>query len=735
MKSTTSRLIVIGIVLVATLLGLWPTFRYYQLQGERSSITDSVALVRWDSLNGDAYRSAQAGRIKLGLDLQGGIYIAMEVDAPTLLLETAQRDAVDEPFQNAIRATADEARLSDDPVIDIFSRNFEKIVRPTGKTLLDYYDLGSLGNDPSDEAILTQLSKNIDAAVDQAVEVVRQRIDKYGVSEPTIQKQGGRRIIVELPGADNEDEVRSLLQTTARLEFKAVRDGAEVIEVFKKIDGVLAGKVSTDSATAKPAPKPGDTTATADSAGTKADTGTSVASNDTNRTTPTDTGAAKPIASADSGARDTTGGAKPSDTIAGKTDTTTKDTNDPYAGLSDEERVKRYRADHPFTTLFNTSYRADNSANQPQDATTIYAMAQFPAGIYEFFTNKETSNKIQALLNRRDVKSVMPEDMIIAFSVPRGAENAQETDPEKIPVSMYVLKRDPELTGEVVTNAVTDFDHLSNRPVVVMEMNSDGAEQWASITEAYIQKRVAIVLDSMVYSAPVIQNKITGGSSQITGSSDVKEAELLAVVLKAGALKAPVKIIEERIVGPSLGEDSISKGVWSTVAATILVFLFMMVYYRTAGTVANLGLLFNVLITLAVLASFDATLTLPGIGGLVLTIGMAVDGNILIYERIREEMAAGRNLRSAVELGYQKAWSAVIDTHITTLISGAILYIFGSGPVQGFAVTLIIGLTATLFTAVFVTHTIFRLMIDRGASDINFGQPKEEARRVAVATR
>jgi len=707
-KSSTTRLIVIGVVLALALWKLWPTVTFYQLNGERESFKaakDSVGLHRWDSIHSEDYRAALSNRIKLGLDLRGGIYIAMEVDAPALLLESAQREAVDEPFQEAIKATADEARLSDDPVIDIFVKNFDKYVRPTGKTLLDYYDVGTLGSDASDDAIVKQLSRNIDDAVDQAVEVVRQRIDKYGVAEPTIQKQGGRRIIVELPGADNEQEIRGLLQTTARLEFKLVRDGSEVVELFQKIDAALAGKVVDSTTVAKI-----DSAAAADS--------TAVAKTDSTAVAKADSTA---VAKADSTATADSNTVASADST--RTDTAAGDTNDPYKGLSDQEKAKRYIADHPFSTLFQTYYRPDNNA-QGQDATGIYGSKQIPTGVYDFYTSKAAESKINQLLNRPEVRRIMPDSILIAFTAHSEMGPNKETDPAKIGVQLFVLKRDPELTGDVVTNARPNFDPQTGKPMVEMEMNADGAERWSQITGRNIHKRVAIVLDSSVYSAPVIQTKISGGSSQITGSQSINESTLLAVVLKAGALKAPVKIIEERLVGPSLGEDSIRQGINATLMAALVVILFMAVYYAFGGVVADLAVMLNVLFTLAVLSGLNATLTLPGIGGIVLTIGMAVDANVLIYERIREEMSRGRTLKSAVEVGYKKAFAAIIDSNITTFLTGAILYVFGTGPIQGFAVTLMIGIISTLFTAVFITRVVFELMLDRGAASISFGQPK-----------
>jgi len=257
--------------------------------------------------------------------------------------------------------------------------------------------------------------------------------------------------------------------------------------------------------------------------------------------------------------------------------------------------------------------------------------------------------------------------------------------------------------------------------VVYMEMNSDGSADWARITGANINKQIAIVLDNVVYSAPVVRSKITGGSSQIEGMANIQEAKLLEIVLKAGALPAPLSIIEERTVGPSLGEDSIQKGLYSSIIALILVAIFMLVYYRFAGGVADIALAFNMVVIMGIMASFHATLTLPGIAGLILSIGMAVDSNVLIYERIREELAGGKPIKTAIEIGYKKAFSAILDGHVTSIITAIILYQFGTGPIQGFALTLLIGLIANLFTAIVMTRIVFDVMTDKGKSTINFG--------------
>lgn len=705
MKPTT-RLVLIGLVLAASIFFLWPTFRFYQLDGVREPLAskvrngkathaDSLALHRWDSLNGDAYKDAAAGRIKLGLDLRGGMNITMEVDAVTLLEESAQADAVDPVFQQVIEATRKDALTSDDPVIDIFTRNFDRIARPAGKTLLNYYDVGTLGADAGDEEIVAKLSRNIEDAIDQAMQVIGRRIDQYGVAEQTITRQANRRISVELPGVSDESGVRSLLSTTARLEFKLVRNDAATANLFGRIDRLLAGKI-TSLDTVKPAADTtiaADTTASGDS--TLADADTTRA--DTNKPVTADT--------------------------AKKSDTSTN----PYEGLSEEETKKRYQSDHPFTSLFMSQIQLEPDGKLQDIA---FLQEEMPTGEYYFYVPRASLEKVRAILRRDDVRGAIPEDLIIGYSADPEFP-AEPGNPESDLFALYGLTRESELTGEVITDAYPSFEQ--GRPMVLMQMNSEGADRWAAITGKNIKKRVAIVLDSAVYSAPVVQNKIPNGSSQITGSSDAAEANLLAVVLKAGALKAPVRIIEERVVGPSLGEDSINKGVFSTIVGAALVFLFMLMYYRYGGLIAVLALLLNVLITIALLAAFQATLTLPGIGGLVLTIGMAVDGNILIYERIREELAAGRPLARAIQVGYDKAWSAVLDTHITTLISGAILYFFGSGPVQGFAITLMIGLTATFFTAVFVTRTVFNLNTARGAETLDFGQGKTPVVEAAAA--
>ena len=550
-------------------------------------------------------------------------------------------------------------------------KNFDATARPKGRKLFSYFDTGD-NRDLSEEAIIKRLERNITEAIDQAIEVVRQRIDKYGVAETTIQKQGTRRIVIELPGVSNEEEVRSLLQTTARLEFKLLRNNAQIVRSFYAIDQLLKNKGQKPAA---------DSGATAE--------------------------AQTAVAAGDSAA-----------TQSSSATVTNKAEKDPYAGLTDEQKVAKFRKDYPLTALFATYYNPPGENQQP--VPVIYEKNEFPEGDYSFQIPEESLAKFQQIMERPDVRRIIGNEYQVVLSAK--PEPFFERQGAKIYYIYGVLAK-PELTGDVIADAQATFDPTTNAPMVMMDMNADGAASWARITGANVKKRIAIVLDDRVYSAPTVQNKITGGRSQITGSSTIDEARLLEIVLKAGALKAPVKIVEERIVGPSLGEDSIRKGIISGAIAALLVVLFMILYYATAGILADIAVLVNVILIIALLAAFGGTLTLPGIAGLILTLGMAVDTNILVFERIREELARGRSLRSAVDEGFKRALSAILDSNITTMMTGAILYYLGTGPIRGFAVTLMIGIAITFFTGITLSRAFFEIILARGVETFNLGQP------------
>ena len=563
-------------------------------------------------------RDARAKRIKLGLDLQGGMRVVLEVNTAELLQKIAKNP--DDTFKKVIATAEKEAETSNESVVDIVGRMFEE----RSIRLSRYF--GNIRE--SDSEILSSLKKDAEDAVSRAIEIIRNRVDQYGVSEPSIQRQGSRRIIVQLPGVAHEEEAKQLLQGTALLEFKLVKDPQFAISVMYSIDNVLSGKSISDS--------------------TQSDSTSAKSSNN--------------------------------DKATAKNDTSTEDTS---KQLSKEEFAK----EHPFFSLVS---------------------AEQNSGVG--YVNTDDMDKLKLILNRPDVQKVIPDNVQFVFD----AKPITNKDGQKF-YRMYLVNKTPELTGGVITDAQATIDPQTSSPIVTMQMNSEGATEWSRITGANIGKRIAIILDGVVYSAPNVRGKIPGGRSQIEGMANMEEAKLLSIVLKAGALPAPVKIIEERTVGPSLGQDSINSGFKSALIGYLLVGIFMIIYYRKAGTIAAASLTFTVLFILGVLAGFSATLTLPGIAGIILTIGMAVDANVLIYERIREELTTGKTIKASVDSGFSKAYSAIIDSNITTFFTGIILYQFGTGPVQGFALTLMIGIVASLFSALIVARVLFDYLIIRGS--------------------
>ncbi|MBP9121965.1 MAG: protein translocase subunit SecD [Ignavibacteriaceae bacterium] len=652
------RILITVAVLALSIYFLYPTYQDYlnssdikeKVSSQEQFLKKSYPNLSKDSLDilllnfedslksaDESYAKTRAKRLKLGLDLQGGMRVVLEVNTAQLLQKLANDP--DPVFVKMLDQATKEAEANDEPVVDIMVKKLtEANIR-----ISRYF-----GNvDEDDAKIISNLKDQTVDAVTRAEQILRNRIDQYGVSEPVIQKQGNNRIVVELPGIANEEEARQLIQSTALLEFKMVRDPQYAINLIVKINNSLAGgKIEED---VKPAT---DTTKTTDS------TATAKADEKTDSTT---------VAKADSG--------KKNDTAqAAKTDTAQK---------SPEQLAK----ENPILSLISPS----------EQTGEIYVPA----------SNRE---KLQRLLNSPISQAILADNDEFLFS---NHSFLTETG-EKI-YTLFCVTKNPELTGGVITEAVGTPDPSGAAGAVVsMTMNSEGSVEWARITGANIDKRCAIVLDGVVYSAPVIRNKITGGRSQIDGMKDLNEAKLLANILNAGAFAAPVEIIEERTVGPSLGEDSITAGLQSVMFGFLLVAMFMMVYYRGAGGIASFALVFVITMIIGTLAAFGATLTLPGIAGIVLTIGMAVDSNVLIYERIREEMALGKTMKASVEGGFAKAGSAIWDSNITTLITSIILYQFGTGPIQGFALTLMIGIITSLFGALVIAKVIFEYFTDKG---------------------
>jgi preprotein translocase subunit SecD len=661
---------------------LYPTYKDHEFNKDIAQLKNAQDSAAYFDKNKASIMKARDDKIKLGLDLQGGMYVIMEVDVAKLLQDLAKRK--DDNFNNILDNAIETSKNSDENLIDIF----EGKLTAKGLSLKAYY--GEIRDD--DSKIRSDLKNEVDNSIDRAIQVVRNRIDQYGVSEPVIQKKGGNRLVVELPGVSNVEDVRKLLQGTALLEFKLVIDPQIALKVMEKIDTYLSGG-NLDSlnradslSKVKKEPIKKDTLSVA---GKKENLDTAkVIKNDTK----------KDISKKDISKKDTTkknltkkDTGKNKESVTSKTDTGTPQEEDTTKLTEEQFKIK-----HPWFYLVR--------AQQYKDGSITWLVRE---------SDKQT---VQRILDKKEVQDLIPSDMEFLWS-----NRPDFIDKGERIYQIYSLKKEPELTGGVVVNARSNIDPTNNTPVVYMEMNSDGSADWARITGANINKRIAIVLDHVVYSAPVVRSKITGGSSQIEGMANIQEAKLLEIVLKAGALPAPLKIIEERTVGPSLGEDSINKGVYSSLFALILVALFMVIYYRFGGAVADLALIFNMFFVMGVMASFKATLTVPGIAGLILTIGMSVDSNVLIYERIREELATGKPMKTSIEIGYKKAFSAIIDSHVTAIITGIILYQFGTGPIQGFALTLIIGLIANLFTAIVITRIIFDVMTEKGRTQINFG--------------
>ncbi len=674
MRKNLTRIILTLVFIAVSIVYLWPTYKDYTLNKELSQLTgnDSIEFL---NKNAEKIREARDGRLKLGLDLKGGMYVVLDVDVVKLLEDVAKKK--DDPVLTKILEELKVvSETSDENILTLFKAKLAE----KNLTLKNFY--GELTE--NEETIENKLQEAIDNAIERAIGVVRNRVDRYGVAEPQIQKIGSKRIIVELPGVSNPEDVRKLLKGTALLTFHLLKEGEQAGKILNDINKTLA-KMQDSTLTNLVAPINSDTTI-------KKDTNKTAGDKDSKKDVKKDTTKVKKDDKKDI-KKDTTKIKK--DTTKTKKDTS-KYKVDSLTGMIDSSQQSdtTQAASNPFYEMF------DPELSQRYGEPVVSEI------------NKE---KIERLLKLPEIAAVVPSDVVIAWSYRTIEERGSKFH------FMYLLKKDPELTGNVVTDAKYTMDQQgSGKPIVTMEMNSEGTADWARITGANINKRCAIVLDGVVYSAPVIRNKITGGNSMIEGMQNLEEAKLLAIVLQSGALPAPLKIIEERSIGPSLGEDSIRAGILSSIMALIFVALFMIVYYKFGGSIADLALVINVLFVMGIMASFKATLTVPGIAGLILTLGMAVDTNVLIFERIREELTTGKPMKTALEIGYKKAFSAIIDSHLTSVITGIILYIYGTGPIQGFAVTLLAGIVSNLFTAIVITHFIFDILLEKGKK-LSFG--------------
>jgi len=632
-KNLIPRYIIIGIVLAWALLTLWPSVKYQQLSPE--DIEDMREAGTLETLENKI--------IKLGLDLKGGIYIVLEVDLPTLVTTLAiNKDAKFERTVNDVRNT-----LTENPQREFFTVFTEKISE-NGLRLPRYYDVdyGAKAED-----ILNSIQEQADDAIDRVLEILQNRVDQFGVSEPTIQKQGNRRIIVELAGIQDSERARALLQSTAQLEFFLVKSPEVTNDILSQIDKVVKGDEELEALAAAVG---GEQAQTED--------GELAVSND------------QTISISE---------------LFGEGGLSSEDAESGDTVVVVDQNIFQER---PFSSMLRA---LGNNIAVPEK--NLYA-------IKKIINKPEVQDKL-ALGNGRFLFAPEAE----SFTTNSGLEEPL--------VYMYYLEHDADLTGGVIeeANATIGGQGTSavGQPIVLLDMNSEGARTWSRITGANIGRRIAIVLDKKVHMAPSIRTKITDGGTMIEGFANMDEAKDIAIVLRAGALPAPVKIIEERIVGPSLGADSVKRGTYSVLLGLALILVFLLVYYKLSGVIADFALIWNILLVLAVLASLGATLTLPGIAALILTVGMSVDANVIIFERIREESRKGKTPRTAIDSGYARALTTIIDANVTTLVAALVLYQFGTGPIRGFATVLFWGIMISMFTAIFVTRTIFNSFAER----------------------
>jgi len=624
------RKLLVRTVIIVLLVGwavyaLWPTYKLNRLTPDQKNLL---------SARGQLVPLIDRS-IRLGLDLQGGIYLTLEVDLPMLITQIAR--TTDTRLDTILLQIRQELNVRNEDFLNLLVEHF----RRRGLALNEYW--GERGD--SDGKIIASLEKEAKDAMDRSLEILRNRVDQFGVSEPSIQHIGSMRILIELPGLSDPTQAKNLIGKTALLEFCLVKDPALYSDVLQKIDKALARKGAIPVAETIETVK-ADTSKSKTAMKQSKDKTVSVNEIFGDRAT-----------------------VQPS-----RKDTAANDTS----ALVDENIFK----ENPFFSLLRNAQQFGHEVSVPEKNIAV----------------------VQRILERPDIQKLLPPDAQFLWS----SETFKIGDePYK---ELFMVNKEPELTGKYLTNAqVTIGSDAENagRPVVSFALNRPGARIFSRVTGANIQKRLAIVLDKNVFSAPNIIAKIPNGSGIITGMPDMDEAKLISIVLRAGALPAPVSVIEERTVGPSLGRDSIQSGTLAAALGAALVVLFMIFYYRAAGFLADFALFLNIMILLAVLAQFRFTLTMPGIAGIVLTIGMAVDANVLIFERIREELKTGKTVRASIEAGYTKAFSAIFDSNFTTIISSIALYWLGTGPVKGFAVTLTIGLLINMFTAIVVTRTIY----------------------------
>ena len=589
-----TRLLLILFIFGLGIYSLWPTIKYQLLSDTKKN-----------NLSKEEVEYLQSNSIKQGLDLKGGIYIVLEVDLPQLVNNLANNK--DKKFDIFINDLKDGYTNNS---VDFFELFDSKATNQDLKLPRYFITYGKTKNQ-----IIEQLKFQADDSINRIIEIIQNRVDQFGVSEPTIQKQGNDRVIIELAGIQDSERARGLLQSTALLELMIVKDVESTNTIIRQIDN-----------------------------------------------------------------------------------------------LSYSDNQIGIKSQNEDATNGGDLFSSDNEVNDLQFSSLLIGIGS------DLAIDKENLEQFNSILSQENIKQLLEatgSNFLFSNSSRIFLNDFGEEEEVYI---VYHLVNNAELTGGVIENAqvrLSQSGATAGQPIVQMEMNSAGSREWARITGANIKKRIAIVLDKKVHMAPVINSQIFGGSTVIEGLDSVEEAEDVAIVLRAGALPVPVTIIDQKIVGPSLGADSVQQGTTSILIGLVLVVLFIIFYYRMSGFIASFSLIWTLILLLGILALLQATLTLPGIAGLILTVGMSIDANVIIFERIREELRKGKTVRSAIDSGYQRAITTIVDANLTTGIAAGVLYQYGTGPIKGFATVLFWGIVVSMFTAIIVTRFLFDFTTSR----------------------
>lgn len=628
-----ARTVIIVLLLLWALYALYPSLQLYTMAPEKRVELEDA---------GKLENLVRKG-INLGLDLKGGMYLTLEVDVPDLIERLASNK--DATFDSLMQQCREQLNVMSVDYLPLVEQNFAA----AGIPLHRYW--GDRGD--NDNKIMDYLRKQSKDAMDITLTKLRNRVDEFGVSEPSIQKVGGNRILIQLPGVSNPDQAKELIGKTALLEWRMLKDQMIFTQTIEKIDRALARERGVDVAEE-------DSTVSADSTQT--------------------------------------------DRVAEEKPGESEDAALSVSELfGDEPQLTSAEADSGDSTILVDQ-------NLFEENPFIALLRSTPGSSHRVSAPIENKRAIEKILQREDIQRLIPADSELLWS----SEPFQVADQQY--VGLYLVKRDAELTGQSLTDAQVSIGQdaqSAGMPEVNFRLDREGGRIFSRVTGANIGKFLGIVLDNKVVTAPRIQVKVPGGSGRITGIGEFDEANTIAIVLRVGALPTEVRIIEERTVGASLGRDSIRAGIYSTLIGLSLVVLFMVIYYGMSGAIATSALILNIVFLFAVLAQFRFTLTLPGVAGIVLTIGMAVDANVLVFERIREELRTGKTVRAAIEAGYGRAFRTILDANITTLLTALVLYQFGTGPIRGFAITLSIGIVVSMFTALVVTRLIFDQITSR----------------------